>query len=254
MLDLAGGSVQSIARGGIEMAHAVCEGHISLLKSTYNTRELGSYLIPNGNIAKRKVLIRSDLPDFPCEEDFALLKGMGVATVIDLRTEKNICQMPSVFAAWKEFAYFNCPIEEGSGIPQSAAGVPASYLDIATAANMPSVFHCIAAAEGGVLFHCTAGKDRTGVVSAILLCHAGVKDSDVIENYVLTREYGKDYFARLHDNFPEIDMDIVTPKEHYMEEFLRLFRKRFGNTNSYFLEMGLSEAEIQGLSQRFEKA
>ncbi len=235
------------------MTYAVRERYNSLLKSTYNTRELGSYQIPDGNIAKRNVLVRSDLPDFPCEEDFALLKEMGVASVIDLRTEKNVAQMPSIFAARKEFAYFNCPIEEGSGIPESSEAVPASYLDIACAANMPSVFRCIANAKGGVLFHCTAGKDRTGVVSAILLCHAGVKDLDIVEDYVLTREYGKEYFARLHDNFPDIDMDIVTPKERYMEEFLRLFRRRFGNTYRYFVELGLGEAEIQGISRRLER-
>lgn len=100
------------------------------------------------------------------------------------------------------------------------------------------------------MFNCTAGKDRTGVVSAILLCHAGVSDRDIIENYVLTKEYGKGRLELIHQNFPEINMDIVTPCEAYMEQFLSLFRAHYQNTNQYFHALGLTPAEIQGISDK----
>ena len=115
---------------------------------------------------------------------------------------------------------------------------------------MPKVFRTIAEAKTGVMFNCTAGKDRTGVVSAILLLHAGVSDEDIIENYVLTREYGKERLALVHKNFPEIDMNIVTPREWFMEEFLRLFRAKFGTTDNYFTELGLSTCEIEAIRQK----
>ena len=115
---------------------------------------------------------------------------------------------------------------------------------------MPKVFQTIANAESGVMFNCTAGKDRTGVVSAILLLHAGVSDSDIIDNYVLTREYGRERLELVHKNFPEVDMNIVTPKEWFMEEFLRLFREKFGTTESYFKGLGLSEDEIEKIRRK----
>lgn len=92
------------------------------------------------------------------------------------------------------------------------------------------VFRSIAKAKTGVMFNCTAGKDRTGVVSAVLLLHAGVDKNDIIQDYVLTREYGKERLALIHQNFPEIDMNIVTPCETFMAEFLQLFIGRYGDT------------------------
>ena len=222
----------------------------SLLETTQNTRELGGYVIRDGLATKRNSLWRSDVQNYPSEEDFALLKERGITTILDLRGEKDLARKPSGFANAEGFTYINCPIIEGSGVPESVEAVPVSYLAIAQAENMPKVFQTIAASEAGVMFNCTAGKDRTGVVSAILLLHAGVSDADIIENYVLTREYGKERLALVHKNFPEVDMNIVTPKEWFMEEFLRLFRAKFGTTDNYFTELGLSTCEIEAIRQK----
>ncbi|MBQ4537656.1 MAG: tyrosine-protein phosphatase, partial [Lachnospiraceae bacterium] len=80
--------------------------------------------------------------------------------------------------------------------------------------------------------------------------HAGVSDVDIIENYVLTREYGRERLELIHKNFPEVDMNIVTPREWFMKEFLKLFRERFGTTEEYFQTLGLSEEEIKKISQK----
>ena len=153
------------------------------------------------------------MQNYPSEKDVALLKKCGITTILDLRGDKDLSRKPSGFANREDFTYINCPIIEGSGIPESVEKVPVSYLAIAQAEHMPKVFQTIANAESGVMFNCTAGKDRTGVVSAILLLHAGVSDSDIIDNYVLTREYGRERLELVHKNFPEVDMNIVTPKQ-----------------------------------------
>lgn len=222
----------------------------SLLTTTQNTRELGGYVIKYGLATKRNSLWRSDVQNYPSEEDIALLKERGITTILDLRGDKDIAKKPSGFAEAEGFTYINCPIVEGSGIPESVEAVPLSYIAIAQAENMSKVFRTIAKAETGVMFNCTAGKDRTGVVSAILLLHAGVSDADIIENYVLTREYGRECLELVHKNFPEVDMNIVTPKEWYMEEFLRLFREKFGTTEAYFKTLGLSEKEIGNIRRK----
>lgn len=227
---------------------------VSLLKTTQNTRELGGYRAKNGQRTKWKSLIRSDVPNYPCEEDFRFIKDYGITTMIDMRGEKDVARKPNGFAHTDGINYVNYPIDEGSGIPESAEAVPESYQDIACAANMGKVFRCIADAKGGVMFHCTAGKDRTGVVSAILLSHAGVSDADIIENYVLTKEYGKERLELVHKNFPELDMNIVTPNERFMQVFLELFRKKFGNTERYFEEIGLNRAEIERITDKLISA
>lgn len=222
----------------------------SMLKTTQNTRELGGYVIRDGLATRRNSLWRSDIQCYPSAEDIQLLKERGITTVIDLRGEKDVARKPSGFARVEGFRYINCPIDEGSGVPESVEAVPVSYLAIACAKSMPEVFRNIANAKGGVMFNCTAGKDRTGVVSAILLKHAGVSDEDVIENYVLTREYGRERLELVHKNFPEIDMNIVTPREWFMEEFLRLFRERFGTTEQYFQTLRLSKEEVKKIKRK----
>ena len=249
-----------LANGGVFEKEVLVDGEYtkrfwvtiteSLLETTQNTRELGGYVIRDGLATKRNSLWRSDVQNYPSEKDLALLKKRGITTILDLRGDKDLARKPSGFANVEGFTYINCPIIEGSGIPESVEKVPVSYLAIAQAEHMPKVFRTIANAESGVMFNCTAGKDRTGVVSAILLLHAGVSDADIIENYVLTKEYGRERLELVHKNFPEVDMNIITPKEWYMEEFLRLFREKFGTTESYFRSLGLSEDEIEKIRRK----
>lgn len=220
---------------------------ISLLKTTQNTRDLGGYRTGEGKLTKEGVLLRSDVQNYPSEKDIGYLKSQGITTIIDMRGQKDVERKPSGFAGRNDFDYYNFQISEGSGVPESAEAVPESYMSIAKAQAMPDVFRCITQAKSGVMFNCTAGKDRTGVVSAILLLHAGVEDKDIIDNYVLTKEYGRERLELVHKNFPEIDMNIVTPCEIFMEEFLRLFREEYGDTNSYFRTLGLKETEIEAI-------
>ena len=86
-----------------------------------------------------------------------------------MRGQKDVDRKPSGFADRNDFVYYNFQIIEGSGVPESVETVPISYMSIARAKEIPNVFKCIANAKTGVMFNCTAGKDRTGVVSAILL-------------------------------------------------------------------------------------
>lgn len=219
----------------------------SLLKTTQNTRDLGGYRTKDSRLTKEKVLLRSDVQNYPCEEDYNFLKAHEITTIIDMRGAKDVARKPSGFAEKEGFVYNNFLVDEGSGVPDSVAAVPKIYMRIVSAKAMPRIFSCIANSKSGVMFNCTAGKDRTGVVSAILLLHAGVSDKDIIENYVLTKEYGRERLEMVHKNFPEVDMNIVTPCEMFMEEFLRLFRVKYGDTENYFKSMGLSDEEIHML-------
>lgn len=224
--------------------------YISLLETTQNTRDLGGYLTMSGMLTREGIMIRSDVQNYPNDRDFEYLQTHGITTIIDMRGPKDVERRPSGFADKQGFDYFNFQVDEGSGVPESREMVPVSYLNIAQAKAIPDIFRCMANAKNGVMFNCTAGKDRTGVVSAILLLHAGVRDEDIVENYVLTKEYAKERLELVHKNFPEIDMGIVTPCEMFMEEFLRLFREKFGDTHTYFKYLGLDEMEIQKLREK----
>ncbi len=222
----------------------------SLLKTTQNTRDLGGYRTSEGTLTRYESILRSDVQNYPCKEDFEYLISKDITTIIDMRGQKDVDRKPSGFADRNDFEYYNLQITEGSGVPESVEAVPVSYMGIAKAKAMPEVFKCIANAKTGVMFNCTAGKDRTGVVAALLLLHAGVGDKDIIDNYVLTKEYGGERLELVHKNFPEVDMNIVTPCKMFMEEFLRLFREEYGDTSTYFRCIGLSECEVKALRDK----
>lgn len=217
----------------------------SLLHTTLNTRELGGYrAFSRGRYTRMDAVWRSDVQRYPDEGDFALLREHHITTVIDMRGEGDILRAPSGFESAADFAYCHVPIDEGSGIPESREAVPDSYMHIAMAKNMHMVFKKIAAAPGGVMINCTAGKDRTGVVSALLLKLCGVSEEDIVYDYLLTRECNQKRFEQIHQNYPEVDMSIVIPDESYMREFLRLFKERFQAAEDYFEARGVSRDEV----------
>lgn len=219
----------------------------SLLETTLNTRDLGGYQAQTGSVTRWLSLLRSDMMKRPSENDLYFLRANRVTTVIDMRGEKDTSVAPSPFAGMDDFCYHNVPIEEGGGVPESTSDVPYSYMRIAGAKRMPEVFRRIACAENGVLFHCSAGKDRTGVVSAILLSLACVGERDIVENYMLTRTCNQPRFEVLHQRFPDIDMNIVIPHEEYIASFLSMFQSQYGGAEQYLKKRGLSDTEIERL-------
>ncbi len=150
-----------------------------LLETTLNTRDLGGYMTSNGKMTKQNMLIRSDVMKYISEKDVELLRQKNIAAIIDVREERDVLKSPNSLKDMEGFEYRNIPIEEGSGVPDSVEDVSRSYLKIAEAENIGKVFKTISQAPRGVLFHCTAGKDRTGVISAILLMLAGVSEEDI---------------------------------------------------------------------------
>ena len=226
----------------------------SLLETTLNTRDLGGYKsVLDGKILEKYRIFRSDVQNDPSEKDIDFLKEHNISTIIDMRGEKDTTRKPSGFVDRESFTYINIPIDEGSGIPESVDQVGASYLEIAQAKNMPRVFKAIANAEGGVMFNCTAGKDRTGVVSAVILSLCGVSREDVIRDYLITKECNRERFELIHKNFPEIDMNIVIPSERYMQEFLHEIDTQYGGTEEYLLSIGVTEKEIQKIIHKLKE-
>lgn len=218
----------------------------SYLDSTLNTRDLGGYRIRGTEF--RTVcgrILRSDRCDALSARDKKLLLRKEITTVIDLRSDREAAARPSAFAPDPDFVSLHCPIEEGMMPPGSLAEVPASYMKIAHAGHISQVFRTIAGVPGGVLFHCTAGKDRTGVVSAILLSLCGVSDEDIVSDYVISRECSRQRLDAFLKEHPEIDREVVLTNEASMYGFLALLREKYHATEQYLKEIGIDEREIR---------
>lgn len=182
----------------------------SLLQSTANTRQVlpGSFRY-----------LRSDALLTSTAQDADFLLAHGVTTLIDLRSEEEVFRRPCPLAQDARFTYRHMPVTGGNSMPDSPADVPRSYLRMVDE-QMARILRTMEESECGVLFFCTAGKDRTGVVSALLQRQHGLPREDIVADYARSGENLREMFAEFLATHPDIDTDIYTPHAQYMEQFL----------------------------------
>lgn len=182
----------------------------NLLNSTKNTRAL---------IKGSLKYIRSDLPNNLSESEIVWLLQNDVLTIIDLRSTSEIKQKLCPLANRAEFNYFNMPVTGGNIIPKSPSQVPNSYLEMVDDA-MWRIIKTIENAQTNVLYFCHAGKDRTGVVSALLLSRMSEGREVIINDYMQSSDNLKEILQEYANQNPLIDLEIITPQKSYMEDFL----------------------------------
>lgn len=185
----------------------------SLLQSTANTRTV----LPGNDR-----ILRSDAPLSPIPADIEFLLNRGITTLIDLRSEEEIARKPCPLAEDARFIYHHLPVTGGNAMPASPEDVPLSYLRMVDA-QMERILRLIHKSDG-VMYFCTAGKDRTGVVSALLQREHGMTDDAIAADYTLSGENLRAMFTEFHARHPEIDVGIYTPRREYMLQFLSLFK------------------------------
>lgn len=222
-----------------------------LLSSTLNTRDLGGYSMDCGKVTSYKVFLRSDAPIKVSDDDIELLLSSNITTIVDLRSDDEVQLKPCALKDNKKFEYYHCKIHGDGCLPASAETVSDSYLEMVdekkTVLNVMRVF---ARAKGGVLYHCAAGKDRTGVISALLLLLAGVCKEDILADYQISQVYLNSMLQQYCKINKNVDVNIITPKIEYMEKFLDMFKQKYNSVEEYFSQIGLSDNEILGLKMR----
>ena len=221
-----------------------------LQNSIENMRDIGGYTAGNKKVKYGK-LIRSNLPANVTPEDLKVLKEIGVKTVIDLRSEEEVEKAGSVFEKNPCFKLLHYKLKGGGKIPENAESVPISYMQMLEGKeSIYSIFKEISKGENGIIYFCNAGKDRTGVITALLLMTLGVKNEDIIEDYALSENYLQDMLDKIAQaSKPKDVKEIITPKAKYMEKFLQYFHEKYGSVNQYLQEIGITEEEINKIKE-----
>lgn len=162
------------------------------------------------------------MPNRITEKEVQWLIDHNVTTVIDLRDDKEREQKKCQLINNKRFQYYCMPVTGGNSIPKSVDDVSKSYLKMADE-QMDKIVNTISKSEANVLYFCNAGKDRTGVVSAILLYKMGVSLDYIIKDYMESKNNLKTILEEYAKQFPDINIDIITPHERYIQEFLESY-------------------------------
>lgn len=182
----------------------------SLLKSTNNTRAIvaGSYRY-----------LRSDVPALLSEEEIQWLLEHRVTTVVDLREDGEKARKPCPLETHSAFSYHHLPVTGGSRLPEAPALVSRCYIAMVDG-QMQRILHTLRNAPGNALYFCSAGKDRTGVVSALLLHDMGYEREYIVADYLQSRENLREMLENYMQNTPGVNREVITPQARYMEEFL----------------------------------
>ncbi len=185
----------------------------SLFKSTSNTRQL-----INGSSR----FIRSDVPANLTNDEIQWLLDEKVFTIIDLREESEQKEKPCPLNDDKRFDYFTMSVTGGNAVPEKPEDV-ASYIAMCDA-KMELILTKIIQSYSNVLYFCNAGKDRTGVVSALLLESLGYDDEYIIDDYMQSADNLKDVLAAYAQVNSEIDIDVITPHKEYIKGLLDWYK------------------------------
>jgi len=197
----------------------------------------------------------------------------GITTVIDLRTEAEVNGAPgppfSTFQSTSPVPTTN----EGDGAALIRLHLP--LIDDATApvlnaspamqhryllmvdrrqAAIGAIFEAIASAEGPVLFHCFAGKDRTGIVAAIMLSVAGVDPEAIGEDYAetdvqLASRY-EEWLATAAPDRVELMRDELRCPPEWMLNTLDHLKRKWGGVEGYLEAAGLDSSDISRLQSK----
>jgi protein-tyrosine phosphatase len=230
------------------------------IKGTYNIRDLGGYLTADGQTRWRRILRADGLHRLDAE-GMALLVGEGVTTVIDLRHPGELATHPNPFGANSAVRYHNVSLfDQLAPNAEPGGDVLLELYKTALAQRQDAIRDVLAtiadAPEGVVLFHCTAGKDRTGIVSALLLAVAGVEASLIVEDYAQTgamiapmiEEIIADAAARGAD--VETFRPLLASEPVTMVATIAHIEERYGSVRNYLQTIRLSDTTIARLKNR----
>lgn len=224
------------------MRRIICE-------NVQNLRDLGGYLTKENKVTKFGKVYRSDLPNNMKTSEINYLIQNGLTTVIDLRKEEELKRNPNCLNIDK-IDYYNINLL-GDKCPNEEQDIPKGYIEIlGNKETMYQVFNIIKEAKGSVLFNCTAGKDRTGVVAMLLLLLAQVPDDDIIADYQISYTYIREKIRKMHIDNPDLPAFLGNSKLEYMEETLKLFYSKYNNINSYFKYLGFNDEQIEQIKSK----
>jgi protein-tyrosine phosphatase len=235
------------------------------LEAVHNFRDLGGYRTADGRTTRWRTLYRADGLYRLTAADVDTVRALGLATVIDLRTPDELTERGRFPLDDHPAAYHHLPIidvvwsaEEVASLSDDSSEVMLHlYLDMFRRGEQELVQLLQILARPDVLpavFHCAAGKDRTGVASAVILGVLGVPADIIVADYALSAEAMERMEAWFEANMPQmVERMAQQPKAfrsadpRTMEGLLHLIDDRHGSMKGYVRSLGVGDDVFAGL-------
>jgi protein-tyrosine phosphatase len=230
------------------------------LQNVHNFRDLGGYETADGRCTRWRTLFRADSLSHLDGDDLATVRALGLNTVIDLR-------MADESEKWGRFPVADHPIDyhhltlmdvmwdpdeapRADSGPEVATFLHERYMDMLDTGGANLGFAVRILARPGALpavFHCAAGKDRTGMLAALVLSSIGVSDDAIVADYALSGSALGRLFTWAERNRPEVLTSLrEAPAAHLAAEpdamaaVLTSIRHEYGSAREFLASVGVT--------------
>lgn len=226
----------------------------------HNLRDLGGLPTRDGRRTVRGVLYRGDAPEPELAHGVARLRELDVRTVVDLREPHERAERPNPLADDPDVTYHAVDLIAGlrDGWSELASERPLGALYVRALERAGPAFvravDGLVTGEGARVVHCSAGKDRTGMVAALVLDVVGVPGPVVVRDYVATALYAEPIFERLRARARRrgdaaalerlLSSDAVD-----IEAFLAALHQVHGGAEAYLTRHGLEADRLRWLRE-----
>lgn len=219
-----------------------------------NCRDIGGYPTPDG-VTKFGRFIRCGIVNTPAQWEIDKLNEMEIGTSIDLRGTYEAEEMPLGLERLNGTDVYNLPLFEFNVATKVGMDLPLAqiYAEIADNQlhNISKVLNTIADAKDGiVMYNCFFGKDRTGILTMLLLSIAGVSKEDIIADYQQTYTYIKSYILTHSDILWDTNSEKHYSLPETMEELIDRIEEKHGTILEYIRKAGVSDEAIEKIRKK----
>ena len=232
------------------------------VEGCHNFRDLGGYPVAGGGRLRWRTLFRADGLHALTPSGVATLRDeIRLGEIIDLRTHRELEKDGRGPLAEEPIRFHHLPLfgrarERTTPPPDLRLGeLYFTMLESASEA-LAQVLGVLARTDAPAVFHCAAGKDRTGVVSALLLGLLGVPDEVIVSDYAATSEALEDIVRKLRSSrgyekvWDQLPPETLHAEPETMETLLDRVRETYGGMHDYARAIGVSEADLDRLRER----
>jgi protein-tyrosine phosphatase len=224
------------------------------LERTHNVRDLGGYRTEDDGTVRWNRLLRGSTTFGLPSEDEEVLLDYGLAAVIDLRDEDEAKAYPSAFASHKDVRYENVSMRnrerEDEWQKEGAGGGMASWYVFLLERAKKEIHAALvilrsAVMSGCTLAQCNAGKDRTGIIAALVLRALRVPVQTVVEDYALSWQYLQPVREQLQreavqrGDDPKLALRGWSANPEAMAETMAHIENRYDGVAGYLVSLGL---------------
>ncbi|WP_278351981.1 tyrosine-protein phosphatase [Chryseobacterium gleum] len=249
------------------------------LKKVTNFRTVGNIKNTEGRTLKEGKFYRSAHLHKLKKRSFDRFDELGIREIIDLRNSKEIAQKPDQIPAENTYKKYSAFEDEGDQLSQAKKLVLKGKVNASDAdkrmidfyreyvtenpETIKTIITEVLESKDPVLYHCTAGKDRTGIITALILTILKFDKETIYNDYLLSNNYRKDLVQKrlrlantLHFLYPKMDLQVLEKlswvEKRYLDAAFEEINKKYGSADAYIQQvLGISDTKRNEYIQKF---